>query len=157
MSDIFISFIHEDVKIATAVQRLIQDQLSTRSVFLSSDPWQVFAGEVWLDRIRLELDPAKVVVMLLTSESVKRPWINFEAGAAWLRGKAIIPVCYAGLSKSHLPKPYSNFQALDLRTEAYYLVSSVAHHLDILALPPWLNTGKECSVLMAELDQVEGA
>ena len=129
MTEVFLSFIHEEQKIAEAVQSLLRDKLSTPDVFLSSDQWQVFAGEIWLDRIKEALTSAKVVVLLLSDMSVGRPWVNFEAGAAWLSSKPIVPVCYGRLTKGGLPKPYSAIQALQLPDEAYYLVRSVGHHL----------------------------
>ena len=135
MADIFISFIHEEQPVAVAVQQLLHASLGTRNVFLSSDEWQIFAGEQWLDRIKAELQPAKVVVLLLSPRSVERPWVNFEAGAAWLTGKIVVPACFAGLSKGGLPKPYSNIQALDLPDDDNYLIRSVSHHLN-LHLPP---------------------
>ncbi len=131
MADIFISFIHEEQPVAIAVQQLLRPSLGNRNVFLSSDEWQIFAGEQWLDRLKAELQPAKVVVLLLSQCSVKRPWVNFEAGVAWLTGKVIIPACFAGLTKSALPKPYSNIQALDLPDDDYYLIRSVSHHFNL--------------------------
>lgn len=136
MADIFISFIHEEQTVATALQQLLRASLGNQNVFLSSDEWQIFAGEQWLDRIKEELSPAKVVVLMLSPRSVQRPWVNFEAGAAWLTGKILIPACFAGLSKGALPKPYSNIQALDLPDDAYYLIRSVAHHLKFPIVPP---------------------
>ncbi len=136
MADVFISFIHEEQEVASAVQDLLRDQLKQNKIFLSSDEWQIYAGEQWLDRITKELAPAKVVVLMLSPRSVQRPWVNFEAGGAWLTGKAIIPACFNGLTKGNLPKPYSNIQALDLPGDAYYLVRSVSHHLGSLIPPP---------------------
>jgi hypothetical protein len=55
---------------------------------------------------------------MLSKASVSRPWINFEAGAAWLADKAVIPACFGGLTKgTRVPKPYSGIQALDLPTD----------------------------------------
>src|SRR2546430_13475283 len=48
---------------------------------------------------------AKVVILLLSRRSVARPWVNFEAGAVWLNGKKIIPVCIGDMDKGDLPKP----------------------------------------------------
>jgi hypothetical protein len=139
MSEVFISFIHEEEKIAGALQRFIRGKLGKDpQVFLSSDQWQIFAGEIWLDRIREELNSAKVVILMLSNESVARPWVNFEAGAAWLTGKAIIPVCYGALLKDQLPKPYSGIQALNLEKESYYLITSICRHLERLSPPPML-------------------
>lgn len=71
--------------------------------------------------------------------------INFEAGAAWLAEKVVIPVCFGGLTLNALPKPYSNFQAVELPDGAYYLLASVAHNLQPKGLvpPPWRPGGEE--------------
>jgi hypothetical protein len=134
VAQIFISHIHEEEKIAKATGRFLASQ--GYDAFLSSDDWQVFAGEEWLQRIKAELGSATIVLLLLSAESVQRPWVNFEAGGAWLTGKLIIPACFAGLTKGRLPKPYSNLQALDIRTDYYYLIRSIQHHLKPQALPP---------------------
>ena len=85
-----------------------------------------------MDRIRSELQDAKVVILILSPRSVKRPWVNFEAGGAWIKGAKIIPACFGRLTKGNLPKPYSNFQAIDLKDDddKYYLLRSVAHYLN---------------------------
>src|SRR5947208_1192213 len=109
MSEIFISFIHEDEFVATAVRNFLMEELDMHSeVFMSSDQWKIYAGEKWLDRIIAELSGAKVVILLLSKASVERPWVNFEAGGAWLANKVIIPACFGGISKGNLPKPYSS-------------------------------------------------
>ena len=128
MAEVFISFIHEEEIVAKAVQEVLRYHLK-RPVFMSADVWQVLAGEIWLDRIAQELEEAHVAVLMLSAESVARPWINFEAGAAWLTHKIIIPACFSGLTKGSLPKPYSSIQALNLPEDVYYLVASVAGHL----------------------------
>jgi TIR domain len=130
VADVFLSFIHEQQSVAVAVQKLLQDNLKRHKVFLSADVWQVLAGENWLDRIKEELSSAKVVILLLSKLSVDRPWVNFEAGAAWLSNKPIIPACFGGVSKEGLPKPYSSIQALNLAEDGYYLVRSVFHYLN---------------------------
>ncbi len=136
MAQVFISFIHEEQQYAECVQRFIKAVLGDEvGAFLSADTWQVYAGERWLDRIIEELKAARVAVLMVSPESVKRPWVNFEAGAATIRNIVIIPVCFGGMAKGTLPKPYSNYQAVDLMNhdDQYYLVNSIAHHL---GLPP---------------------
>jgi hypothetical protein len=73
------------------------------------------------------------LILMLSDESVKRPWVNFEAGAAWTRDIKIIPVCYRTLFKEDLPKPYSSLQAVGLQKygDDEYLARSVAHYLGI--------------------------
>jgi len=96
MADVFISFIHEEHKVASCLQQLLRAQFSKNKVFLSSDEWQIHAGDQWLEKIKAELGPAKVVILMLSPGSVSRPGGNFEAGGAWLSGKVIIPYVSAG-------------------------------------------------------------
>jgi len=134
MARVFISFIHEECSYAEAIHSFLTQILGPDAKpFLSSDKLQVYAGERWIDRIMDELKEAKVVILMLSDKSVKRPWVNFEAGAAWTRGIVTIPVCFAGLRKDDLPKPYSSLQAIDLNMfgDDEYLAASVAYHLDI--------------------------
>ncbi len=141
-ADIFISHIHDEEKVAKALQSFIESKFEKKlKVFLSSDHWQMSAGEVWLDRIREELTSAKVLVLMLSSRSVMRPWINFEAGAAWFAQTTIIPVCFGGLSKDHLPMPYADWHSLNLRDEAYWLLTAIAGHFPLFApFPTWEST-----------------
>lgn len=134
MAHVFISFIHEEIEWAECVQSFIRLMFgSTAEPFMSSDKFQVYAGEKWLDRIMAELQGAKVVLLMLSENSVQRPWVNFEAGAAWTRNVVTIPICFGGLQKDNLPKPYSSLQAIDLESsdDHEYLARSVAHHLGI--------------------------
>src|SRR5437016_9540101 len=155
MADVFISFIHEEEQVAHAVQRLLREQLhritglEQTEVFLSSDEWQVLAGENWLDRIFGELRNARVLVSLVSPRSIVRPWVNFEAGAAWLAGKPVVPACFGGLQHDQLPKPYTVLQAVRLPDDGYYLFSSVARYLQRRALipPPFRHDGDELANL----------
>lgn len=130
---VFISFIHEEQDAAEVVQEFIEVVLRVKA-FVSCDKWAIFAGDVWLDHIKDAIDRATIVVLMLSRESVARPWVNFEAGAAWNKGTAIIPVCFKNLTPGDLPKPYSSIQAVDLMRDQYYLVTSIAHHLG--SIPP---------------------
>jgi hypothetical protein len=76
---VFISFVHEEQKLAEAVQKFIEEVLHVNA-FVSCDKWAIFAGEQWLERIKNALESAAVVVLMLSRESVARPWVNFEAG-----------------------------------------------------------------------------
>ena len=132
MARLFVSFVHEDEKVASAVQDLLQTELNLgKEVFLSSDKSLIYAGDLWLEKIKEALLAAEIVILMLSKRSVARPWVNFEAGAAWLADKKLIPVCYGNLSKGALPQPYSAFQAVNLLSEAYYLVKSVNHQLNL--------------------------
>ena len=78
-----------------------------------------------------ELKAAEIVILMLSKRSVKRAWVYFEAGGAWLTEKKLVPVCYGNLSRDGLTKPYSDLHALNLRRERYFLTKSIAHHLGL--------------------------
>jgi hypothetical protein len=105
MADIFISFIHEEKNIAEAVKAFLREHKIESDVFLASDMWAIYAGEDWLKKIKKELEFAKIVLLMMSKEAVSRPWVNFEAGAAWLTDKVMIPVCFGGLQVGSLRKP----------------------------------------------------
>jgi hypothetical protein len=61
--------------------------------------------------------------------SITRPWINFEAGAGWMRSIPIIPVYHSELHPRDLPLPLSLLQAVEANKEGgidrvYELISS---------------------------------
>ena len=113
MAHIFISHIHEDAEIALAIKKFLMEMLrmsftlmrirgifprtgSAQSIlqfhkpldiFVSSDPERILPGEDWLAQMKLALESAIIVIPLLTRQSLTRPWVNFETGAAWLAKK----------------------------------------------------------------------
>ena len=113
---------------ANRIKALLESQLEV-GVFLSSDTTQIFAGDSWLEKITTALKEANLVLLMLSQRSLRRPWVNFEAGGAWLLGKTVIPCCYGNLTAHRLPHPYSNAQAVHLPKDALYLVQSVHHQL----------------------------
>jgi hypothetical protein len=128
------SFIHEEETAASTLSFFIRHIFGhSIDTFMSSDKNAIYAGEDWMKRIFDELKTTKVLISLLSPASVGRPWINFEAGAAWMGNAVVIPVCMGGLTIGELPKPYSSLQAIEIGTTegAYYLFSSIAHHLGI--------------------------
>ena len=140
---VFVSFVHEDESVAWALKHYISKSLQIPGgVFLSSDGSQIFAGDRWIDKIVTALSGASVVVLLLTQRSVRRPWVNFEAGGAWLTNKTIIPVCAGNLKAGALPKPYSTLQALEVPSQAPYLLTSLRHHLNLKVELPMLPNQK---------------
>ena len=82
MARLFVSFVHEDENLASAVKDLLQTELNLGGeVFLSSDTAQIYAGDLWLQKIKEALSAAEIVILMLSQRSVARPWVNFEAGA----------------------------------------------------------------------------
>jgi hypothetical protein len=109
----FISHISEDKETGGRLkQALARDFLGLLDVFLSSDTQSIAAGEEWLDSIEKALQESAILMVLCSPESIRKPWINFEAGAAWMRKIPIVPICHAGLEVRDLPMPLSLRQGI---------------------------------------------
>ena len=112
---LFVSHISEEREVAERLKgALARDFLRLLDVFVSSDTESIAAGEDWLKSIDKALRECSIVVILCSPESIRRPWINFEAGAAWMREIPLIPVCHVGLLPRDLPMPLSLWQRIAL-------------------------------------------
>jgi hypothetical protein len=111
---IFISHISSEAELAQRLkEKLDHDFLNMPNIFVSSDRRSIQAGTKWLDGVSQALNQADVQLVLCSFESINRPWVNFEAGAAWLRGILVIPVCHTGLSPNELPAPLSVLEGVE--------------------------------------------
>lgn len=109
---VFISHIHEEKEIANAFKELIEKSfLGMIEVFISSNDSNIGMGQRWLDNITGALKNASVEILLCSPKSVERPWINFEAGAGWIKDIPVIPLCHSGMTPSKLPIPLNMLQA----------------------------------------------
>lgn len=59
-------------------------------------------GDEWEKEIRGAIQTCAEMLILITPESVTRPWVMAEMGAAWILGKRITPCLVRG-SVAHLP------------------------------------------------------
>lgn len=116
---VFISHISDEAELAEIFKKhLLRDFLGLVDVFVSSDEVSIESGTNWLTAVESALKTAKVALILCSSASVRRPWINFEAGAGWLRGLPILPVCHTGLRPSELPMPLTVLQAIEANKQS---------------------------------------
>jgi hypothetical protein len=112
---IFISHISDEAEMAQWLKsRLDADFLGGLDIFVSSDRSTIEAGRRWLDEVHKALKSADLQIVLCSQASVGRPWVNFEAGAVWLRDIPVIPVCHSGLRPEALPVPLSMLEGISL-------------------------------------------
>lgn len=127
---IFISHVSTEAAIAGALkERFERDFLGMPEIFVSSDTETIRAGARWLDDLSAALRSTDVQLVLCSRDSVGRPWVNFEVGAAWVRDVRVVPVCHSGMTPEALPVPLSmlqsvTFAAPDLR-KLYAVVAEV--------------------------------
>lgn len=82
--------------------------------FVSSDGQSIPAGTKWIETIDDALRDSVAQISLCSPFSISRPWINFEAGASWIRDIPVIPLCHSGLKKCNLPIPLALLQSADI-------------------------------------------
>jgi len=114
---VFVSHIHEEAALGKVVKDGLEDAFASRvAVFVSSDPRDNPGGERWLDRLERELkDPQiRMLISLVSPQSVREPWISIELGAAWIRQLAVFPLCHSGQELGALPRPLGDFGGADL-------------------------------------------
>jgi hypothetical protein len=140
---VFVSHTHEDDRLATALKDSISELLLDGvEFFVSSDRMSIIGGDRWLEKIESGLLRSSIVVVLCTPESVKRPWVNFEAGGAWSTKKRVIPLCCREMTPAQLPAPLSSLQAYTVaRAEDIHdLVTLIAQEAGLK--PPDFDVGQ---------------
>ena len=111
---VFLSRITEEAKLAQKLRdHIAKDFLDMIGVFVSSDHESISVGSKWLNDVGEALKIAQVELILCSFDSVKRPWINFEAGAGWVKGIPVVPVCHTGMRPADLPIPLNMLQAIE--------------------------------------------
>jgi hypothetical protein len=111
----FISHASGECALATLLKDHIEsDFLGLIDVFASSDGTSIVVGEEWLDKITERLRNDDVYFVLCSQDSLDRPWVNIELGAALTRDKMVFPLCHTDLKANHLERvPWSRYQAVD--------------------------------------------
>jgi hypothetical protein len=116
---VFISHITAESELAMILKNhLSQAFLGMVEVFVSSDEQSIAAGDSWFRRINEALEASKLTLILCSSVSVQRPWINFEAGACSVREIPMIPICHSNFRPEDLPLPLGLYQAIEAKQES---------------------------------------
>lgn len=126
---IFLSHIHEESEMAGLIQMAIEEEFAGFvKVFVSSLGDSIPAGANVLKRIESGLIECVAAIYLISPESIKRSWINFELGAIWIRscvsqntgGPEIpaLPFCHSDMTFALLPQPISNLNAIEASKSA---------------------------------------
>lgn len=109
---VFISHVQSESHLAVWVKDTMDDLLlGGVNFFVSSDRNAIIGGDKWLEKIEVALRKSSIVLVLCSESSILRPWINFEAGGAWMADKRVIPICHGGMIPSNLPQPLASLQA----------------------------------------------
>jgi len=117
---VFISYSHADSDWA----REFAQSLSRRGVDVWLDQSEIQIGDSLRDAIEKGLRESDLIVALINPESLKRPALFFELGAALGMGKRIVGVVPKGFDASQLPQ--------SLRLRRYLVKGSPETTADLL-------------------------
>ena len=131
---IFISHITEEKEVALYLKDVIEKKfLKSVIVFASSHEDSIKLGDDWMDNIKKSLTECQLEIIICSFYSVTKPWINFEAGAGWIRNIPTIPMCHSGLTPSQLPIPLKTMQGgnLNNKTDIERLFKRISEIADV--------------------------
>ena len=83
--------------------REFANSLHNRGVKVWLDSSDLQAGRSWKEAIEKRLRESNVIALLVTPDTIKRPNLFFEIGAAMGMGKPVISVVSEGVDSSVLP------------------------------------------------------
>lgn len=131
---IFISHITQEKEIARSIKEFLENKfLKTINVFASSHEESIQLGDDWISTIKKSMTDCKLIILLCSPLSITRPWVNFEAGAGWIRNIPVIPLCHSGITPGKLPVPINSFQGglLNNKEDMIKVFNRIAKILDI--------------------------
>ncbi len=135
---VFISHISEEKDLAIVFKEWIESTfLGQLSVFVSSDPQSIPAGNKWRKDLTSALDESELLIILYSPLSKTRPWISFEAGCGWIKEIPIIPICHSNLKLEQIGEPISSFQgiAVDDKDFTKKFFGAIAKHAGFSKYP----------------------
>jgi hypothetical protein len=115
---IFVSHIADEQAEIAGVKDYLEKTFGQSIKIFAASSWDsIRPGDDWFKKIEEAISSSDVMLVFLSTESVNRPWILFETGAAWFSKKKVIPICYKGMIPNALPEPIRRLQAVDINAE----------------------------------------
>jgi hypothetical protein len=134
MNKVFLSHPHSAAKTAVSFARWLEKVFGGRIIVIcTSEPeHHIDPGHMVTTGIIEHIKSSSVVLVLVTPESLKLPWIFYEMGAAHALGKVFIPCVARGLYLRDLPPQAYEYQGAELGSEAGLrrLLDALSHYLD---------------------------
>lgn len=134
--DVFISHSSQDSDVAEVLIDLLESALDLPSDSIrctSVDGYRLPGGVSTDESLRREVHNSKVLIGLITPNSMESPYVLFELGARWGSSRPMFPVLAKGAEHEILGGPLEGLNVLNGNREAelHKLVEEIA---DVLAL-----------------------
>ena len=132
--EVFISHSEHDAELAKRLVTLIRSALNLPANAIrctSVDGYRLQIGLPIQEKLRLEIEDAKVFVALLTPDSLNSYWVTFEIGGRWTTGKHLLPLLFRVDPRDLQSGPLSVVQALSCESEGqlYQFISNLGDYL----------------------------
>ena len=121
MTRIFISHSHSDETIADLLVDFLGEaiEVSKGDIRCTSDPNHGldFSSASISDQLKNDLKNAGALIVLVTVDSLRSPWILFEVGSFWTTDKLVAPIVGPGLDFGDLPGPLKGYRSIRISDE----------------------------------------
>jgi len=106
---LFISHIGDEAPVAEALKEFLERVFGPDFAFVSSDYESLRGGEDWYPAIVQALKECRILIALVSRQSVEARWINFEAGVSIGAHDStpVIPVTFRGYGPGEIGHPLS--------------------------------------------------
>lgn len=148
---VFISHSHEDILLSKAVSELLCDTLglSDKEILNTSQPSSgLRPGSVVPEGLKEAMDSAEAFLVLITPASGDRPWIQFEAGAAYFGNKPLYVLIHPS---AEAPRTLQNKPiAIDRDDDVANLIDAIRADLQCDTIVTIAKTLQAVSAFVAE-------
>jgi len=111
---VFISHDHSDKEAASELRGCLVTALglATDEIRCTSSPGSKGNYGEFTDELRADLDACSIVLVIVTSTSIKSAWVQSEIGASWALGKVLVPILAPGITIEQLDGPLFRNRAI---------------------------------------------
>jgi hypothetical protein len=132
---VFISHVYEERHVALVLQKYIRLAFGDSfPVFAAFDRERIGGGKKWFSHIVENLKRSRVVIVLVSSGSRRRPWLAFEAGVGDGVDATVIPVGIRDFAWGKLEFPLLGYQGRSVE-DLPSIVSDITRALKIPSEP----------------------
>ena len=134
--DIFISHSSKDEKIVAALATLLRSSLniSSKRIRASSLAGYRFGSGTQIDdQIRLEVERAKIMLVVVTKNSLDSAYVQAELGARWGSKKRLIPIVAYNTEVDALAGPLKSINSItgDNPAQVHQLIEDISAELGV--------------------------
>lgn len=134
--EIFISHSSKDINLASSIVELLKTafSLSSTKIRCTSVPGYMLSGGISTDKqLNQEIHESKLLIALITENSISSHYVMFELGARWGVNLPLIPIVCRNDDYTLMKRPLNVLHAINIGQDEqiYQLVRDVGNYLDL--------------------------